>query len=255
MNMMTIMFVYILRETDWKYSLLNTLMVTAYTPGILLSPLFHKIDYRKLYFLSRTLSIITTTAGFICLAFKMVNPITFAVVVIVANWFNLLIGQTMNVVNNNLGTNLAEYQMWISGERMGGFSGIFGWFTGPINTFMGFIMPIILMGLGYKGNQAVLYIDDVRVSVLMAGCGLKFAGDVASMIPQIWFKFSKKQHDQINLDLAWRMQAAQDLEPVNAAANRGEDAEAVLQEVIAMRANRNAAEIKLKFSEVEGDNF
>jgi hypothetical protein len=49
----------VLRETDWLIGLLTIVIATATTPGSLLAPLFNKMDYRKLYFLSRSLDILT----------------------------------------------------------------------------------------------------------------------------------------------------------------------------------------------------
>ncbi|MDR1733704.1 MAG: hypothetical protein LBR73_02340 [Oscillospiraceae bacterium] len=236
----TVMFLYFLRETDWVYALLTTLLATAYTPGILFAPLINRLNYRTLYFLQRSLSIVTSAVPIVMLYFFHVQaPIPFAIAVLATGWFSTLISASMNsVINHNMNTNLHYYQMWISGERMEAFSGVFSWFALPFTTMMGFMIPVMYKNLGFASNWDTLYITDVRTNVLLAGCLIVILGDLASMIPYIWFKFSKKQYEQVIKDLAWRQQAGKDLVPVNEASRKGEDAEAVLAEVIAMRAAR-----------------
>jgi Na+/melibiose symporter-like transporter len=236
----TVLFIYVLRDTGWMASLLSTLIITAVTPGILLAPLFHRIDYRKMYFITRSLSIVISSITFIALFMGVANPVALAGVVLGTSWLNTLVGYSMTTVKRSMDVNKLDYQMWISGERMESFAGIFGWFTGPITTMMGFMIPLIYKGMGFTSNWDILFMSDVRVKVMLAGCLLIIGGDIASMIPMFWFRFSKNQQKQIVKDLEWRAQAGQDLEPVNEAARNGGDPEAVLQQVIALRAQREA---------------
>ena len=38
------------------------------------------------------------------------------------------------------------------------FRGVFGWFTGPITSFVGMIIPILLLKFGFNSNWDVLFI-------------------------------------------------------------------------------------------------
>ncbi|MCL2299491.1 MAG: hypothetical protein FWC27_05030 [Firmicutes bacterium] len=233
-----IVYLYVLRETDWLIGLLTIVIATATTPGSLLAPLFNKMDYRKLYFLSRSLDILTNAIAYVALFVGIVEPITFAAIVIASGWFNQLVKYGKTLVERNLDTKLEEYQMWISGERLSNFSAkVFEWFSSPINSLLGFMIPMMYLAIGFNGNMDMLFIDDVRLSILLSGCVITIAGDIASMLPYIAFKYPLEQHRQIIKDLEWRVQAGRDLEPVNEAARQGLDAQSVLRQVIARREN------------------
>jgi Na+/melibiose symporter-like transporter len=237
------LYLFILRETDWVQGLLGTITMTAVTPGVLLAPLLmRKFEYRTLFFIARGLSIFAQFSAYIALFLGIVDGITFATVVIASGFFSAMFGQVMVQVDGVMNTNLNDYQMWISGERMESFTGVFGWITGPIFTLMGFMIPLMYKNIGYTSNPDVLFMDDIRGKVMMAGCVIVVLGDIASMIPMIWFKFNNKMQKQITKDLAWRAQAGKDLEPVNEAAQNGGNPEAVLRQVIAMREAKAAEE-------------
>ncbi len=242
LGLTTVLFIYCLRETDWKYSILNTVLMTAYTPGILLSPLFNRIDYKKMYFITRGLSIAASSAAYLCIFLGVTNVNTFAAVVLSTSWLSTLFSAGMNVINASMTTSVNDYQMWISGERMESFSGIFGFFTGPVITLIGFMIPAIYKNIGFVSNWDVLYLDDVRNRLLLAGCLLTIGGDIASMIPYAFFSFPKRLQRQIIKDLEWRAEAAEDLRPVNETALKGGDSEAVLSEVIARRSGKSEKE-------------
>ncbi|MDR2525778.1 MAG: MFS transporter [Oscillospiraceae bacterium] len=234
---------YILRQTGAFVGIFNTIVVTAVTPGVLIAPiLMRKIEYRKLYFINRTLSIVAQFSAYIALAAGIKDGAVFAFIVIAAGWFARLFGQVMIQVNGVMETNLNDYQMWCSGERMESFTGIFSWLTAPILTLMGFMIPLMYREHGYTGNTDVLFMDDVRMKVMMAGCVIAVIGDVASLIPMLWFKFSAKQQRQITKDLEWRVEAAKALDLVNDAALAEENAEQVLRDVIYERALNDADE-------------
>jgi Na+/melibiose symporter-like transporter len=243
---MAIMFTFMLRETGWIYALINTILATAYTPGILLSPLFNKIDYKKLYYINRGISVATSIIAILCLLLGVNNPYQFCAMVLSIHYFNTLIGQSMNVVNHNMNTNLGYYQMWISGERMESYtSTIFNWITGPIGAMIGFIIPLIYKSIGYTSNQDVLYMSGMREKVLLGGCVISILGDILCTVPYAWFNFPKRMMKQIIKDLEWRNVAATDLLPVNQLAREGkeEEAQALLQEIIARREAPPPAEV------------
>jgi Na+/melibiose symporter-like transporter len=239
-----LMWLYMVRETDWIQAVITTLMMTAYTPGILLSSVWNKIDYRKLYFFNRLTNVVVEVVCIVCLLNGMRNPIHFALLMCGVNYFSTLIGQSMNIVNVNMGQNQGYYQQWISGERVESHAAqVFGWLFGPIGALIGFIIPYLYKTIGYTSNQDVLYMEGMRTKVLLAGCVIAIIGDIACLIPYFWFKFPKKMVKQIVGDLEWRREAAQDLIPVNRLAREGKmaEAKALLQEVIAEREARYAA--------------
>jgi hypothetical protein len=238
-SVMGLVYTFILRDTGWITAFFTKVIIqTAVTPGYILAPLWNKIEYRKLYFISMSLSLLISSTATIALFFGVTDPNTLVALVLVTSWLSELVGRSRTLVDVSLGQNLDDYQSWISGERLGGFSGILGWFTGPVITVLSMMVPAWYLSMGYtQANMDILFNDDVRTNVIMTGFMISFIGDVLRLIPMIWFNFSKPLQKQIIRDLRWRLDAAEELKPINDLSREGkaEEAEALLAEVVARR--------------------
>jgi len=98
-------------------------------------------------------------------------------------------GHDMNVRIN-------DYQMYLSGERLESFSGIFGWFTGPITSFISLIIPLMLLNFGFNSNWDVLFIDESRINIVIIPMIIDVVGYLLMTLPYIFWDYdAKKQKD------------------------------------------------------------
>jgi Na+/melibiose symporter-like transporter len=90
---------------------------------------------------------------------------------------------------------ISDYQMYLSGERLENFSGVFGWFTGPITTFVGLIIPLLMLRGGFNSNFDVLFIDESRRKIIVIPIIMDIIGYVLMSIPYFFWDYDdEKQH-------------------------------------------------------------
>ena len=70
-------------------------------------------------------------------------------------------------VAHDMDIRISDYQMYLSGERLENFAGVFGWFTGPVTTFVSLIIPVLLLRYGFNSNYDVLFVDSLRKNIIV----------------------------------------------------------------------------------------
>lgn len=73
---------------------------------------------------------------------------------------------------------VADYQMYISGERLEEYQKIITRFTTPITTLVSLIIPLMFYRVGFASDWDVIYMSDVRVQSMLIGLGLDLVGYV-----------------------------------------------------------------------------
>jgi len=90
-----------------------------------------------------------------------------------------------------------DYQMYLSGERLENFSGVFGWFTGPITSFVGLIIPIMLLRYGFNSNWDVLFVDSSRIKIIVIPIIIDIIGYVLMTIPYIFWDYDDEKQAKV----------------------------------------------------------
>lgn len=194
----TILYFYTFRLSGLPYSLIVALISFAGTPPDLLSPYFLKrFSYKQImifYQLSRAIgnSIIAiamwtlgdnlTLCGTICLVVLFFMEMTKTVPTTAGHDMNVRIG---------------DYQMYLSGERLESFAGVFGWFTGPITTFVGLIIPIFLLRYGFNSNWEILFYDGSRRNIIVVPIIIDVIGYFLMTIPYLFWDYDSKKQNMV----------------------------------------------------------
>ena len=103
-----------------------------------------------------------------------------------------------------------DYQMYLSGERLENFSGVFNWIISPVTTFVSLIIPVIILKNGFNSNWDVLYIDSARFNILAVPLLFDLAGFVLMIIPYLFWDFNNPQHEYVMEVLKQREKLAQE---------------------------------------------
>lgn len=90
-----------------------------------------------------------------------------------------------------------DYQMYLSGERLESFSGVFGWFTGPITSFVGLIIPVLLLKFGFNSNWDVLFIDESRIKIIVIPLIFDIVGYLLMAIPFIFWDYDDDKQNKV----------------------------------------------------------
>ena len=110
---------------------------------------------------------------------------------------------------HDMGARIGDYQMYLSGERLESFSGVFGWFTGPITSFVGLIIPLMLLKYGFNSNWDVLYIDSARFNIIAVPLIIDIVGYVLMTIPYFFWDYDNEKQTKVIQVLQRRAEVTQ----------------------------------------------
>lgn len=194
----TILYLYTFRLSGLPYSLIVALISFAGTPPDLLSPYFLKrFSYKQIMIFYQ----LTRAVGYGIIAaaiwFCGDNLILCGTICIVVMFFMEMTKTVPTTAGHDMNVRIGDYQMYLSGERLESFAGIFGWFTGPITSFIGLLIPLMLLKYGFNSNWDVLFIDASRRSIIAIPLIVDVIGFLLMTIPYLFWDYDSKKQNMV----------------------------------------------------------
>lgn len=194
----TVIYFYTFRLEGLAYSLIVTLISFAGTPPDLFSPVFLKrFSYKQImifYQLTRALG----NALIVCAIVFCGNNLTLCGTICCVVMFFMEMTKTIpTTAGHDMGVRIADYQMYLSGERLESFTGIFGWFTGPITSFVGLIIPLMLLKFGFNSNWDILFVDHTRTKIIAIPLIIDIIGFTLMTIPYFFWDYGGKEQNMV----------------------------------------------------------
>ncbi len=194
----TILYLYTFRLSGLLYSLIVALVSFAGTPPDLLAPYFLKrFTYRQLqifYQLSRAVGNTIIVLALIFLGDKLILCGTICVITL---FFLEMCKTVPATASYDMEVRINDYQMYLSGERLENFSGVFGWFTGPIVSFVGLIIPLLLLRYGFNSNWDVLFVDASRIKIIVIPIIIDIVGYLLMTIPFLFWDYDDDKQSKV----------------------------------------------------------
>ncbi len=206
----TIIYFYTFRLSGLPYSLIVALISFAGTPPDLLSPYFLKrFSYKQImifYQLSRAIGY-----AIICVAmwFCGDNLTLCGTICCVVMFFMEMTKTVPTTAGHDMDVRIGDYQMYLSGERLESFSGIFGWFTDPITKFVGLLIPLFLLNYGFNSNWDVLFVDASRRYIIIIPIIVDVIGFFLMTIPYLFWDYDSKKQNMVMEVLKKRAEVAE----------------------------------------------
>lgn len=214
----TVLYLYTFRLSGLPYSLIVALVSFAGTPPDFFTPYFIKrFSYKQImifYQLSRALGY---TAIALALNFFGDNLVLCGTICVVVLIFMEATSTIPKSAAHDMNVRITDYQMYLSGERLENYSGvysnagIFSWFTGPITSFVGLIIPLILLTAGFNGNWDVLFIDSARFSIIIVPLIIEIVGYFLMTIPFMFWDYDSSKQEQVMQVLQRRAEVTEGL--------------------------------------------
>ena len=211
LDIITIVKLYTLRLDGLEFSLLTILYTFRSTIPTFLAPVVMKrFSYRALKEFNQITTIIATVIFILALWLCGENVTMCAIIIYITGWLRGFVQEAIKVAQADMSNRLGDYQMYLSGERLEGFTGVYGWFTAPVTTFISLIIPVLLLRAGFNSNWEVLFLDSSRFNILVIPLIFDLIGHVLMMIPYAFWKYNNKQHDYVMKTLQQRAELAQE---------------------------------------------
>ncbi len=195
----TILYLYTFRLSGLIYSVITILISFAGTPPDLFTPYFIKrFTYKQVmifFQLSRAVCYSLIVFAYIFLGDHLMLCGTLSIIIL----FITEMFQTVpKSISYDMDIRINDYQMYLSGERLESFSGgIFGWFTGPITSFVGLVIPLLLLKFGFNSNWDVLFIDSTRVKIIVIPIIIDIIGYLLMTIPYLFWDYTDEKQNMV----------------------------------------------------------
>ena len=177
------------------YSLMKTFMSFNSTPLSFLSPYFiKKFSYKSLKVMKLIICAITAVAEILAIMLIPTKQNFCGVVIFACEFFKGFANSIPNVADSDMTIRKNDYQMYLSGERLENFSGVFNWVISPVTTFVGLIIPVIILRSGFNSNWDILFIDSARFNIVAVPLAFDLAGYLLMIIPYLFWDFNNPQH-------------------------------------------------------------
>ncbi len=193
------------------YGLMKTLFSFKSTPLSFIAPYFVKrFSYRTLKIAKLVICAVNSVAEMLTIMAFPTKQNLCGIVIFVCEFIKGFATSIPDVADADMGIRKNDYQMYLSGERLENFSGVFNWIISPITTFVSLIIPVIILRNGFNSNWDILYIDSVRFSILAVPLAFDLAGFVLMIIPYLFWDFNNPQHEYVMEVLKQREKLAQE---------------------------------------------
>ena len=211
----TVLLIYTWRETGLLFSVAELALKFSGTPGQFLAPWIRKrFQFRTLMIFSQIVNILRSGVFIVALFFLGRHYILCGVLLFVSHFIAEALTSPLKIARDDMNIRVSDYQMYISGERFEGYQGIIKWFTDPITSLVGLIIPLMFVGAGFTSDWDILYMDDVRIRCMIIGIAFDLAGYVLMMLPYIFFwDYTDEKHVQIMKELQARADRMRDNAP------------------------------------------
>ncbi|MDD6729214.1 MAG: MFS transporter [Eubacteriales bacterium] len=194
----TVLYLYTFRLSGLAYSLIVALVSFAGTPPDFFTPYFIKrFSYKQImvfYQLSRAVGY----SVIVCCYLFFGDNLTLCGTISVVMLFLMEMCKTVpTAVSHDMDIRVNDYQMYLSGERLESFSGVFGWFTGPITSFISLIIPVLLLKFGFNSNWDVLFIDESRIKIIVIPIIFDIVGYLLMTIPYLFWDYDDDKQNKV----------------------------------------------------------
>ena len=194
----TILYLYTFRLTGLTYSLIVALISFAGTPPDLFTPYFIKrFSYKQIMIFFQLSRAVCYSLIVCCYLFCGENLVLCGTLSCVVLFITEMFQTVPKSVNYDMGVRINDYQMYLSGERLESFSGVFGWFTGPITSFVGLIIPLLLLKYGFNTNWDVLFIDASRIKIIVVPLIIDIIGYLLMTIPFFFWDYDDDKQSKV----------------------------------------------------------
>ena len=194
----TILYLYTFRLTGLTYSLIVALISFAGTPPDLFTPYFIKrFSYKQIMIFFQLSRAVCYSLIVCCYLFCGENLVLCGTLSCIVLFITEMFQTVPKSVNYDMGVRINDYQMYLSGERLESFSGVFGWFTGPITSFVGLIIPLLLLKFGFNTNWDVLFIDASRIKIIVVPLIIDIIGYLLMTIPFFFWDYDDDKQSKV----------------------------------------------------------
>ncbi|MGN0519624.1 MAG: MFS transporter [Candidatus Fimenecus sp.] len=200
-NIVNMLIIYSMRQ-DWVLGIMSTILGTAWTPGMLLAPiLIKKFGKKRIMLFSKYTAVL---CSLLSVAGVYMNSL---VIIIISTYISTMFTSVTSIVSGSMTADIWDYQQYISGERLDGCMGIFGYLSAPITTVSALIIPYLYETVGFTSDWNILYDTTIRNEVFIITIVAGVVTGLLATVPYHFYDFTEQRHEEMMEELRQRAQA------------------------------------------------
>lgn len=211
LDITAIILLYTLRLSGAEYSILTGLLLFRSTVPTFFAPWFVKrFSFRQLKIAKEIVEVLHCVICIVALRYLGSDIRLCGIVMYASYWLRDFITEIPKIAERDMNIRLADYQMYLSGERLEGFSNIFGWFVSPIAALVGLVIPLLILKNGFHSDWNILFFDPVRFGIIAIPLAFDLAGHILMMIPYFFWDYNSDRHEYVIRVLKQRASLAEE---------------------------------------------
>ncbi len=197
-DIVTVIMLYTLRLSGTLYGLITLLLLSRSSVPTFFAPWFMKrFSFRQLRVFKEIVEALHCAAVILALRFLGGHVTLCGIVMFASYYLRDFVTEIPKVAARDVNIRLYDYQMYLSGERLEGFSKIFSWFVNPIAAVVGLIIPLLLLRNGFNADWNILFYDASRFSIIAIPLAIDLAGHLLMLIPYLFWDYTEAQHEYV----------------------------------------------------------
>ncbi len=197
-NIINMVVIYSMRQ-DWVMGITSTILGTACVPGMFLAPtLIKKFGKKRIILFCKYASVA-------CLGITGIGVyLDSLLIIILSSYVSSLFNSVVSIANSAITADIWDYQQYISGERLDGCMGIFGYISAPLTTLTAMLVPFLYGLVGFTSDWNILYDSTIRTEVFLITVVVSAVAGLLATIPYHFYDFTEKRHEKIMDELRER---------------------------------------------------
>lgn len=216
-NIVNMLIIYSMRQ-DWFQGIMSSILGTAYTPGMLLSPwLIKKFGKKRLMLFCKYMNVF---CSLLSVAGVYMNSL---VIIVISQYLATMLGSVMTIITTSMSADIWDYQQYISGERLDGCMGIFSYLASPVTTLAAMVVPTLYGLFGFTSDWNILFDGGIRNRIFIVTIVLTALTGLLSAVPYHFYDLTEQRHEEMMDELRKRAEA-KDRDQVQEASQTSESA-------------------------------
>ena len=197
-NIVNMLIIYSMRQ-DWFQGIMSSILGTAYTPGMLLSPwLIKKFGKKRLMLFCKYMNVL---CSLLSVAGVYMNSL---VIIVISQYLATMLGSVMTIITTSMSADIWDYQQYISGERLDGCMGIFSYLASPVTTLAAMVVPTLYGLFGFTSDWNILFDGGIRNRIFIVTIVLTAVTGLLSAIPYHFYDMTERRHEEMMDELRAR---------------------------------------------------
>ncbi len=186
---------------EWISGIIGIVGITSVIGNLATPTLIKKYEKRTILIIVRVTWIIVTACYLVAIKLDSIALLILFV------FIRSALTACSNGISRSLNADILDYHQWKTGERADNMVTIFSWFTTPIVTVFGLIIPMFFKRVGFTSDWDVMFDSGIFQDVTTIYVIVALIALTGSTIPYIFYNLTREQHAKCVKEIRERVEA------------------------------------------------